>query len=248
MEWLVTCTEVARSHLAALAPEENRVELIYHGLDFSRFNALERPTSQKDGHSEVDPVIILSVGRAVPKKGYDILLRALSILPTHLHWRFEHIGGGTELSSLKEQAKHLGITDKVIWQGPRAQGAVLEACRNADFFVLASRITKEGDRDGLPNVLLEAQSQGLPCISTKVSGIPELILDGETGLLVPQEAPKALAKAIIRMITNPAARHHFGQAGLIRVREKFSHEASADKLAVKLGRIDVRAPALMESA
>jgi len=89
MDWLVTCTEVGRAHLAALAPEKDRVELVYHGLDFDRFAELERPATRKDGSNAADPLTILSVGRAVPKKGYDVLLRALSHLPKELHWRFE---------------------------------------------------------------------------------------------------------------------------------------------------------------
>ncbi|PPR61429.1 MAG: GDP-mannose-dependent alpha-(1-6)-phosphatidylinositol monomannoside mannosyltransferase [Alphaproteobacteria bacterium MarineAlpha4_Bin2] len=234
MEWLVTCTEAARAHLAALTPKEGRVELVYHGIDFARFDTPHRVATHKDGSNAADPLIILSVGRAVQKKGYDVLLCALSNLPANLEWRFEHLGDGAELPDLKEQARRLGIAEKTIWHGPRAQNIVLDACRNADLFVLASRVTQEGDRDGLPNVLLEAQSQGLPCISTIVSGIPELILNGETGLLVPQEDPEALAKAIHQMITDPKTRHRLGQAGFSRVRKHFSHEAGADRIATKL--------------
>ena len=248
MEWLVTCTEVGRAHLAALAPEERRVELVYHGLDLDRFAAPERPATRKDGSNAADPLTILSVGRAVSKKGYDVLLCALQRLPRSLYWRFEHIGGGAELSSLKEQADKLGIGDKITWHGPNAQRAVLEACRNADIFVLASRIAEDGDRDGLPNVLLEAQSQGLPCISTRVSAIPELIINDETGLLVPQENPEALADALARMISDPLLRHRLGQAGLKRVRETFSHEGGANRIAAKFGNGAEHTPSLMESA
>lgn len=235
MEWLVTCTEVGRAHLAALAPDENRVELVYHGLDFSRFAELERPARRKDGSNPADPLLILSVGRAVPKKGYDVLLRALAGLPGSLHWRFIHIGGGAILSSLKEQARKLGIEDKVTWRGPQAQEAVLRAYGEADIFVLASRIAENGDRDGLPNVLLEAQSQGLPCVSTRVSAIPELVRDGETGLLVPQEDDVALRGALETLITDPPLRHRLARAGFARVREVFAHEAGIARLAEKFG-------------
>lgn len=248
MEWLVTCTEVGRSHLAALAPDEERVELVYHGLDLDRFAALERPATRKDGSNAADPLTILSVGRAVPKKGYDVLLRALGQLPEEIHWRFEHIGGGAVLSALKEQASRLGLADKITWHGPRAQQAVLDASRRADIFVLASRIAEDGDRDGLPNVLLEAQSQGLPCISTRVSAIPELIVDEETGLLVPQEDASALAAALERMITDPPMRHRLGQAGFARVREMFAHEDGARRIAEKFGHEGDDNSSLMESA
>jgi glycosyltransferase involved in cell wall biosynthesis len=248
MDWLVTCTEVGRAHLAALAPDKDRVELVYHGLDFDRFAELERPATRKDGSNAADLLTILSVGRAVPKKGYDVLLRALSRLPKELHWRFEHIGGGLVLSALQEQAKKLGIDDRVVWHGAQAQTAVLSACRDADIFVLASRIAKNGDRDGLPNVLLEAQSQGLPCVSTRVSAIPELILDGETGLLVPQEDETALAGALEALISDPPLRHRLGQAGFSRVRDEFSHKAGAERIASKCGLTKERTASLRESA
>lgn len=235
MDWLVTCTEVGRAHLAALAPEEDRVELVYHGLDFGRFGESERPVRRKDGSNPADPLMILSVGRAVPKKGYDVLLRALSQLPTSLHWRFVHIGGGVSLNALQEQARKLGIEEKVTWHGPQAQAQVLSAYGSADIFVLASRIAENGDRDGLPNVLLEAQSQALPCISTRVSAIPELILDGETGLLVPQEDADALESALEKLVTDPALRHRLAQAGFSRVRDVFSHESGVDRLATRFG-------------
>jgi glycosyltransferase involved in cell wall biosynthesis len=248
MDWLVTCTEVGRAHLATLAPDTDRVELVYHGLDFARFAEMERPANFNEGSNAADPLTILSVGRAVPKKGYDVLLRALSQLPKELHWRFEHIGGGMLLDALQEQAKKLGIDDKITWHGAQAQTAVLSACRDADIFVLASRITENGDRDGLPNVLLEAQSQGLPCVSTRVSAIPELILDGETGLLVPQEDEAVLAEALEALITDPPLRHRLGQGGFNRVRDVFSHEAGAERIAGKFGQtMDLNA-SLRESA
>ena len=118
---------------------------------------------------------ILSVGRAVPKKGYDILLQALALLPARLHWRFVHIGGGDELARLKPLADKLGIADRITWKGALAQEDVLVHYRSADIFALACRVAADGDRDGLPNVLVEASSQNLVCISTDISGIPELL-------------------------------------------------------------------------
>jgi glycosyltransferase involved in cell wall biosynthesis len=102
-------------------------------------------------------------------------------------------------------------------------------------FVLASRIASDGDRDGLPNVLMEAQSQGLACLSTRMSAIPELILDGETGLLVAPDDPGALASALERLIRSPALRSRLGGAGMARVRASFSHERNIDRLAARFG-------------
>jgi glycosyltransferase involved in cell wall biosynthesis len=119
----------------------------------------------------------------------------------------------------------------VQWQGAQAHAAVLDAYRKADIFVLASRVSPDGDRDGLPNVLLEAQSQRLACVATSVSGIPELIEDGRTGLLVEPRTPKALARALARLIGDPALRRALGDAGFARTTTDFSLQAGADRLA-----------------
>ena len=101
--------------------------------------------------------------------------------------------------------------------------------------MLASKIAGDGDRDGLPNVLMEAQSQGLPCLATSVAAIPELIEDGATGRLVPPGDRAALADALAELIADPAAREVFGAAGLRRVRERFSMAAGIDRIAARLG-------------
>lgn len=218
--WTVTCTASGRDHLAALAPGA-AVHLAYHGLDLGRFPPPKTPRTPRDGHDGADPVRILTVGRAVPKKGFDILLDALAALPTGLHWRLDHIGGGAELAPLKAQAEKLGLTSRIHWHGALAQTEVLAAYRDADLFTLASRRTEDGDRDGLPNVIVEAASQGLPAIGTDLSGIPEFITEGETGLLVPSEDPVALSAAIARLITDPPLRARLGQAAMARVRRDF---------------------------
>ncbi|MBT6117752.1 MAG: glycosyltransferase family 4 protein, partial [Rhodospirillaceae bacterium] len=211
LDWLVTCTAVGRDHLAGLAPEPARVLLAYHGLDLARFPPPEREAGG-EGRA-ADPVTILSVGRAVEKKGYEDLLDALAALPAGPAWRFVHIGGGKRLAALKARADELGLGDRIEWLGPQPQETVLARYRTAGLFVLASRIAADGDRDGLPNVLVEAQSQGLACLGTCVSAIPELIRDGETGLLVPPGDPPALAEALARMIVDPALRARLGAAG-----------------------------------
>ncbi len=111
---------------------------------------------------------------------------------------------------------------------------VLEAYRQADLFVLASKVAKDGDRDGLPNVLIEALSQRLACVATNVSGIPELIEDGATGLLTPSD-PVALAQALACLISNPAMRTTLGAAGERHVRIAFDMESGIDALAQRFG-------------
>jgi glycosyltransferase involved in cell wall biosynthesis len=228
--WTVTCTHTGFDHMQGLTSAKDRVHLSYHGLDLARFGRFEEPHSNRDGSQRSDPVMILSVGRAVEKKGYDVLLRALALLPSDLHWRFEHIGGGDGLSKLKALAGSLGLVDHVVWKGALAQEDVLLHYRGADIFALACRIAADGDRDGLPNVLVEASSQRLLCVSTEVSGVPELLTDGENGLVVPPDNPQALAIALERAIREPAIRHLLGDAAERRVRGHFDYHSSIHQL------------------
>jgi glycosyltransferase involved in cell wall biosynthesis len=234
-DWVVTCTEVARRHLAGLTSRPRALSLCYHGLDLERFRSPEPPSEKRDGSDPQQPVLILSVGRAVAKKGYKDLLEALTLLPADFCWRFVHIGGGGLRRELQRRAGRLGLSDKVEWRGATAQPGVLAAYREADLFVLPSKIARDGDRDGLPNVLIEAQSQRLACISTSISAIPELIEQGVTGLLVPPNDPTALAEALERLIRDPVKRARLGAAGERRVRSVFSMEAGIDLLAARFG-------------
>jgi len=243
--WAVTCTRSGHAHLQALAGRNrDRVHLSYHGLDLDRFPPLEadghrdacgcaeaaavRPA--RDGSDPSDPVTIISVGRAVPKKGYDVLLRAFAMLPAALSWRFVHAGDGGERVKLQKLAEELGIADRITWLGAVDQKDVLAAYRKADIFALACRITPDGDRDGLPNVLVEAASQRLACIATDISGIPELFETEVNGLLVPSEDAAALAGALERAIRDPALRERLGAAAEAKVRTSFDHHTSIAEL------------------
>ena len=237
--WAVTCTGFGARHLADMAEAggapRDRVELLYHGLDLGRFPPVPAARPMRDGATADAAVHILSVGRAVAKKGYDDLLAALALLPPGLHWRFTHIGGGKLAKRLQQQANRLGIAGRIEWRGAQAQDAVIAACRDADLFVLASKIAKDGDRDGLPNVLMEAQTQGLCCLSTDVAGIPELISDGANGVLVPPGNPAALAAALERLARDPVERIRLGLAGAANLRQHFSFESGIGRLARRFG-------------
>lgn len=232
--WAATCTAHNVTHLSALG-DPAKVALVYHGLDFSRFPEPPMRRPLRDGRDSADPVRLLTVGRAVEKKGFDLLLQALALLPGDLHWRLTHIGGGPLLKQLKEQASQLGIADRVEWLGPQSQDTVIASYRSADVFVLACKRDRDGDMDGLPNVLMEAQSQGLACAASAISAIPELIIDGETGLLVPAEDAELLSVAIGRLIVDPALRDRLGIAGAARVRSRFGMSAGIDELARRFG-------------
>ena len=229
-EWVVTCTAVNRDELDAIAP--GRVELVRHGLDLDEFPPAPAPApSRVEGEPPV--LTILSVGRAVEKKGYPDLIAALARMPESPAWRFVHVGGGPLIAEVRRLAERAGIADRTEWVGAIARPELLARLRAADLFVLACRIARDGDRDGLPNVLLEAQSQGLPCVATRVSAIPELIEDEVTGLLCSPGNPDALAAAIERLLRDRDLRRRLGVAGERRVRADFSSVAGADRLAAK---------------
>ena len=217
--WAVTCTREAARHLNALVPGKTR--FVPHGVDLARFPAFTGIRHDRDGSDPGDPVVIASVGRAVEKKGYGDLIAALGRLPRDLHWRFVHVGGGPLLDGLKREAERLGIAAQIDWLGARTQDEVLDLLRRADIFVLASRVAADGDRDGLPNVVLEAMSQRRAVLATAVAAIPEAITDGLSGALVPPGDPEALARRLAALIAEPWARAALGDAGAERVRRDF---------------------------
>ena len=233
-EWLVTCTAANRDHLAALAPA-GRIRLVYHGLDLTRFPQSPVEHGARDGSDAADPVVILSVGRLVEKKGTDVLLEALGRLPPGLHWRFVHAGGGPLKRALARRARALGIAERVIWRGALPHDELLAEYRAADLFALACRIARNGDRDGLPNVLMEAQSQGLACVATRVAAIPELIEDGVSGVLVAPESPGKLSVALAVLISDPERRRLLARTAQARLSARFGLEKNLAPLAEKFG-------------
>lgn len=232
--WGVTCTADGHANLAAAAPEPTRVSLLYHGLDLDRFPPSGETRPARDGSDPRDPVRIVSIGRAVPKKGYDDLLAALAALPPDLHWRFAHVGGGSLLSDLKEQADAIGLGARVAFLGPKAQPDILALLREADLFVLPAKEAVDGDRDGLPNVLMEAASQGLAIVATRFAAIPEFIRDGEDGLLVPPADWAALSNAVNGLVRDPGQRATLGGSAERRLREHFGAQSGLDWLAERL--------------
>lgn len=212
--FLATCTGFGAEHLKGLADTPDRVELIYHGLDLGRFPT--PPETRETG----GPVRFLSVGRLVEKKGFDNLIEALSLLPDTLDWHWDHIGGGGLGDAFKARAAELNISEKITWHGACDQPEVIEAMRRSDVFVLPSRIASDGDRDGLPNVLMEAASQKLCILSTPVSAIPEFIETGTHGILSDDD-PTALAAAMLSIARDFEMRTALADAAYERLTEHF---------------------------
>lgn len=226
--WAVTCSRINLDHLRQLVPKVD-LELLYHGLDLSAFPAPSRVRGSDE------PFRIVTVARAVEKKGLDLLVEALAQLPTAIDWRFDHIGGGPMMAALRAQAVRLGIADRITWLGPGTRADVLAVLRRSDLFVLPSRVAADGDRDGLPNVIMEAMSQELPVVATKAGAIPEVVQDQVTGLLVDENDPAGLAKAIAELALDPQRRIGMGREGRRRVVDNFRFERSIDRLALRFG-------------
>lgn len=227
--WTVCCTRTNTGYLRDIEPSAH-IELVYHGLDVA---ALPKPdrSHRRDGSEQRDPCRILCVARAVEKKGIDLLLQAMARLPDDLHWQFTHVGGGEKGRELQQLAIQLEIADRVDWLGALSRNAVMQQMNGADIFCLPARIAADGDRDGLPNVLLEALSQELAVATTPTGGIGELIDDGENGLIVGNENIEALAAALERLIRNPGLRARFGHAGRLRVERDFAADAGIGRIA-----------------
>ncbi len=223
-----TCTAFGAEHLQNLA-HGTPVDLVYHGLDLTRFpKPPERALRDRSARLRM-----VSVGRLVEKKGFDRLIAAFALLPPDVDWHWTHIGGGTLKDTLHNQADRAGVAGRITWRGACDQPEVIEAMRQADLFVLPSRVAADGDRDGLPNVLMEAASQRLPILSTPVSAIPEFIEDGMHGLLRP-DTPQAIAEAIETFASDPSLGPRLADAAYARLRAEFMMDPGIARLKARL--------------
>ncbi len=196
-ESVITVSDFNLDYLKTRYPKASHsLKRIYNGLDLAKF-PFEVPIKR--------PPTIVSVGRLVEKKGFDVLLDACAMLKLkNVEFRCEIIGSGDLEELLKAKIKSLNLSNEVTLLGPRPQIEMIKHVQNARVFAAPCVVGKDGNRDGLPTVLLEAMALGTACISTDVTGIPELIQDNKTGLQVPQNNPQALALALEQLLTNEA--------------------------------------------
>jgi glycosyltransferase involved in cell wall biosynthesis len=175
-------------------PLANRVQRIYNGLDLQEF----RYESPRDR-----PARILAIGRLVEKKGFADLIDACALLARRgRSFSCRIIGHGALKEELREQIERLQLQGQVELVGPRPQSDIIKEVQSAALLAAPCIVCKDGDRDGLPNVIQEALALGTPVVSTDVTGIPEVVRDGETGLQAPQRDPAALAAALERLLTD----------------------------------------------
>lgn len=230
----VVCTSYHCRHLKeTVCPERaSDIHLNYHGLEPRIWQRLG--TSPATGeeiqkqNADAEPVI-LAVGRLVHTKGLDVLLRAVAMLEA-LRPRVRIIGAGPEEARLKALAAELHLTGRVEFLGQVPFEQVVEAMERADVFALPCTYDPAGWFDGIPNVLAEAMALGTPVVSTTVSGIPELIENGKTGLLVPEKDPAALADALGHVLTDRTLADRLARDGKAKVRCMFDIEANVAEL------------------
>ncbi len=227
--FVVTCTEYNRDYLAGVAGgDAGHIHRIYHGLDLRKFSLTgHSPDSDRSG----DIPVILAVGRLVEKKGFSYLIEATRLLIDGGHdVRLRIIGGGELRDALQSQIDAAGLQERVTLLGARPQEELIGLYREATVFALPSIVLENGDRDGIPNVLVEAMRLGLPVVSTAVSGIPELVKDGETGLLVPPRDTVALSSALARLLTDADLRTRLTAQAAQHVTAAFDLAANAARL------------------
>jgi colanic acid/amylovoran/stewartan biosynthesis glycosyltransferase WcaL/AmsK/CpsK len=168
-----------------------------------------------------EPVRVLTVGRLVEKKGHGVALQAIADVARDVPVRYDIVGGGPLAERLETLVRELGLGGIVGLHGARDSAYVRALLDRAHLFVLASAEAADGDREGTPLALMEAQACGLPVVSTIHAGIPEVVLDGRTGLLVPENEPQALARAIRELIQDPGSWPALGECGRAHVRRVF---------------------------
>ncbi|HEX5402558.1 MAG TPA: glycosyltransferase family 4 protein [Pseudonocardiaceae bacterium] len=239
--FVVTCTEANRRHLERLS-DGTSIHRVYHGLndDFRRFARL-CPTNPR----EQPELRLLAVGRLVRKKGLDIFVEACGLLHRQgLRFEAAIVGEDDDVGDnfrvgedLRLRIARLGLGDRVRMLGQLGQRELYDHYQDASVFCLPCRVLDDGDRDGIPNVLLEAMWCGIPVVTTGVSGIPELVEHGTNGLLIPEEDPGALARAIGMLDTDRDLAGRLGHAGRATVGERFDGDILACRLAALFERM-----------
>jgi glycosyltransferase involved in cell wall biosynthesis len=193
--FVVTVSDYNLAFLRRIAPDAPRLSRLYNGLDLERFPFAPRPFAGA-------PARVLGVGRLVEKKGFRHLIDAVAVLREHGEdVTLDIVGSGALEADLGQRIAASGHADVMRLLGARPQHDVAALLQKADVFVAPSVVASDGDADGLPTVLLEAMATGVPTVATAVTGIPEIVRTGETGMLVPPADPPALADAIAATIS-----------------------------------------------
>lgn len=210
-------------------PGKGKYSIITLGVDRKRFARKEVSKEQKILSLPSDRKVVVSLGRLIPCKGHEFLLKALAMLDAGLR-PYLFIGGtGPLLTPLKAMVKDLGLEGDVFFLGQVPSEEVVALLHLANIYVQPSIIDRDGNTEGLGMAVLEAMACGLPCIASKVGGLVDLVVDGETGFLVcPGDAPN-LAHTLHHLLTDDELCQQMGKAALKRVEEHFVWDRVTDK-------------------
>ena len=220
---IVTETDYAGHFLRQQFPDRaDRVHRIYNGLDLSEFGRADFSST---------PALIMAVGRLISKKGFADLIRACALLEKRgKSFRCEIIGEGSLENELRRQIDELFLQNTVVLVGAKPQSELRRRLAAANVFVLPSVIDPDGGMDNLPTVIMEAMAAGLPVVSTNIGGIPEMVIENETGFLVQSGGAEAMAAAIEKVISDRSLAARLGQSGYERARKLFSIENNVREL------------------
>ncbi|HSH37567.1 MAG TPA: glycosyltransferase [Chthoniobacterales bacterium] len=232
-EFIAVETDYSRGLLSGRCPEAmKKIHRVYNGMDFSNFVTADPPTYTTEA------VRIVSIGRLVEFKGFEHLIAACVLLKQRgLGFVCEIIGDGPLRESLQKQINACGLNDVVTLSGALPQQAVFEKLKACEIFTLASTLDRAGASDVFPTVILEAMASARPVVSTAIAGIPEAVVHGLTGLVVPSGDPEALANALDRLIRDQWLRFTFGSEGRARVERYFQVETTIAPLMALFERI-----------
>jgi len=223
---ITTPTEVMRNELIRIGCPEDKIVVHRCGVEI--------PEQTRNTNKSAEMVTMLTVARFVEKKGVEFALRAVAACPNHAQFRYRIIGDGPLKAQLVDLTDKLGIKDTVEFLGFLPIEKIREEMEAADIVVLTSVTATNGDQEGLPVTLVEAQAMGLPVISSYHSGIPELVVHGSTGLLSAERDVKLIAEHMDTLINNPALRVSMGAKGRQRTLAEFDIEKLNDRLAAYL--------------
>ncbi|HEY2943678.1 MAG TPA: glycosyltransferase [Vicinamibacteria bacterium] len=220
---VITVSDFNLAHLrATFGAAAARVRRIYNGLELERFPYAD---------PRVRPRRVVAVGRMVEKKGFEVLLEAAALLSARgADFTVDLIGGGELEERLRRRIDELGVGRRVRLVGLRPQAEIARAVSEAAVLAAPCVVGRDGNRDGLPTTLLEAMALGTPCVSTDVTGIPEVVRDGETGLLVPQNDAAALAAGLERLLDDPSLRVTLAGRARRRIEEDFDARRNSARM------------------
>ena len=224
-EFIAAETDYSVKLLRDRCPESaDKIHRVYNGIDLSSISRgqRERPPG---------PTTILSVGRLVPFKGFEVLIEACAELDQrNFAFDCEIVGDGPLREKLEAAILHYRLGKRVKLCGSLSQEGVFSKLQDCDIFALASVTDQNGASDVFPTVILEAMAFARPVVSTRLAGIPEAVIDGVTGLIVPPGDSQAFADALDKLVRNPASRSTFGAAGQNRIEKHFQVETTVAPL------------------